>query len=65
MVKQDWPLVTVDYSESGKVVGIESVGMHDFTVGEVCDLAGVKLTAEMLQGMVVNQNARSPAMAYA
>jgi hypothetical protein len=60
VVKREWPLVAVDFSETGKVVGIESVGMDDFSIGQICEIAGVELTTEMLQGLVVRQEQRQP-----
>jgi hypothetical protein len=53
-VKQEWPLVAVDYSRSGQLIGIEAVGMPEINIGEVLRIAGVTLTATTMRSATLH-----------
>ena len=45
LVKQKWPLVAVDFSEEGGIVGIEAVGMENPTIAEIAKIVGIRFKA--------------------
>ena len=53
-VKQEWPLVAVDYSRSGQLIGIEAVGMSEINIAEVMRIAGITLTATTMRSATIH-----------
>jgi hypothetical protein len=49
VVRQQWPLVAVDYSADGRVIGIEAVGHASFTLNALFRVAGLRAPAHLAQ----------------
>jgi hypothetical protein len=47
VVKQKWPLVALDYSKTGRLIGIEAVGMESIRFAEIARISGVEFSVEM------------------
>jgi hypothetical protein len=48
-VRQQWPLVAVDYAEDGRVIGVEAVGIESFTLQALFRIAGIRVSARAAQ----------------
>jgi hypothetical protein len=53
-VLREWPLLAVDRSASGAVVGVESVGGDGFKLLEMLKAAGFKISAASLGNLNLN-----------
>ncbi len=53
-VLREWPLLSVDRSADGRVVGVESVGGKGFNLLEMLRAAGFRVSATMLGKLNVN-----------
>ena len=49
VVRQQWPLVAVDYATDGRVIGFEAVGHETFTLSALFRVAGVRAPARLTQ----------------
>lgn len=56
-VVQQWPLLAVDYSKTGAVVGVESVGANEIRLQSMLNAAGLKLSVAMLQQAMIRHEA--------
>ena len=45
--KSTWPVLNIDLAADGSVVGVEAVGLPEFTLNYVMDKAGVKIPPSM------------------
>jgi hypothetical protein len=48
-VRQQWPLVAVDYATDGRVVGIEAVGHESFTLTALFRVAGIRAPSRLVE----------------
>ena len=60
-VRQEWPLVAVDYSAEGTAIGIEAVGFEGLDLGLVFETAQLKPDADLLQNTVIETRSAVPA----
>ncbi len=56
-VRQQWPLVAVDFSKNGTLIGVEAVGMAAVNIGEICRIAKVRFTAAAIKGATIRSEA--------
>lgn len=56
-VKNEWPLLTVDYARDGRVIGVESVGVAKFSLKLLLKEAGVRVPARALRDPVFSTTA--------
>ena len=45
--KSTWPVLNVDLASDGSVVGVEAVGLPEFTLNYVMEKAGLKIPPSM------------------
>lgn len=57
-VRQQWPLVAVDYARDGRVVGIEAVGMNPVRLDLMLQIARVKVASSALRRATIRQVSR-------
>lgn len=47
VVKQQWPLIAIDYAKDGRVIGFEAVGHESFTLTALFRAAGISVPARL------------------
>lgn len=47
VTKSTWPVINIDLAADGSVVGIEAVGIPEFTLNFIAERAGVQVPAEV------------------
>ena len=57
-IRQQWPLVAVDFSKNGTFIGIEAVGMA-INIGEICRIAKVSFSAAAIKGATIRSESLS------
>ena len=47
ITKSNWPVLAIDVSKDGTVIGVEAVGFKEFTLTRVLEKAGLKAPASL------------------
>lgn len=48
-VRQEWPHIAVDFSKSNEVIGIEAIGMDEFTITTILKKADIDFSKPLAQ----------------
>lgn len=48
ITRSTWPVLNIDISDKGEVIGVEAVGFQEFTLGSVIEKAGLKAPASLV-----------------